>query len=118
MDVKDLKFDEDVMQSLEDLRISREHKLAAIVQAEGRKQVAIEEAESRRAAAIAEAQGLMEAVKILSHNSEVESEKNSTPGHHQVFGCPALRGRQPKNWREPQCQDFVYGSQQTFGGFG
>ncbi|NJR67212.1 MAG: SPFH/Band 7/PHB domain protein [Synechococcales cyanobacterium CRU_2_2] len=77
VDVKDLKFDEDVMQSLEDLRISREHKLAAIVQAEGRKQVAIEEAESRRAAAIAEAQGLMEAVKILSHNSEVESEKKT-----------------------------------------
>jgi regulator of protease activity HflC (stomatin/prohibitin superfamily) len=75
VDIKDLKFDEDVMQSMEDLRISRERKSAAIVEAEGKRQVAFEEAESRRAAAIAEAQGLMEAVNILSNDSQVDAEK-------------------------------------------
>lgn len=75
VDVKDLDFDEDVLQSMEDLRIAQERKEAVIVEAQGRKQAAIEDAESRRAAAIAEAQGLMEAVKIISGDSEVAAEK-------------------------------------------
>ena len=75
VDVKDLLFDEDVLQSMEDRRIAEVRREAVIVEAQGKKQAAIEEAESRQAASIAEAQGLMQAVKIISNDTDIESDK-------------------------------------------